>query len=466
VPAPKPVAPEVGTLTVRVNVDQADVFVDDFLKGATERGETTLRIVTGSHTIRVDKPGYVTTPPQQQIQIAKDQVLSLPFTLTKAPEGATPAPVDTYLMFTTRPGAIVRIDGKDAGTAQQDGSFSLKTTPGSHKVDLSLHGFGSISRNLAVKAGNRRPVSMELAPIPAPLIDFATSESSVDQGGSVELRWRTQGASEVRIDPGIGAVSPQGKQPVTPTAPETTYTLYAKGEGGEVRKSVTVSVKAAPKPIISNFYAGADKIHQGDTVKLSWDTKNVTEAYIAADPGPDVGNVPAQGPKEVRPLKTTTYTLTAKGAGGEVKQTALITVETPQPPAPVPTVAQPVATPVVQPAVSPEDSPSKAVLETMQRYQDAYEAMNIQELKKVWLMPNATEKDLREKTFQRSVRAIKLHMKCKSAIVNGDSAEVTCSQKPEYLTTQGRESTDSFTQVFKLQKTEKGRWQIVSVSAR
>jgi hypothetical protein len=115
-----------------------------------------------------------------------------------------------------------------------------------------------------------------------------------------------------------------------------------------------------------------------------------------------------------------------------------------------------------QAATGTEDSETKAVLQTMHVYQDAYEALDIAGLKKIWpQIPKATEAALLA-SF-RTVRDLKLHMACKNVIVQGDSGEVTCSQKPEIVKSNERQSVDRFTQVFRLQK-DKGSWYIVSAN--
>lgn len=104
---------------------------------------------------------------------------------------------------------------------------------------------------------------------------------------------------------------------------------------------------------------------------------------------------------------------------------------------------------------------TKAVLETLQRYRGAFETMDIAEIRIVWpQMPMVTEKQLKE--LFKTVRAIKLDLKCGDPVITGDSAESTCSQGAVYVVENDRRRSDSQQQIFKLHKV-RGRWYIMSV---
>ena len=85
---------------------------------------------------------------------------------------------------------------------------------------------------------------------------FVAEPSRIDQGQAATLRWSVSNATDMSIDPGVGAVQSQGSRQVYPGA-ATTYTLTAKGPGGTDSRSVTVDVGApsAPPPPPSNVNA-------------------------------------------------------------------------------------------------------------------------------------------------------------------------------------------------------------------
>lgn len=90
-----------------------------------------------------------------------------------------------------------------------------------------------------------------------------------------------------------------------------------------------------PAPTAS-LTANPDTIQPGQSSTLSWQTQNATDVSIAG-----VGAVDPSGSRPVSPTQSTTYTLTAKGAGGTQDATARITVTPPPTPPPPP---QPTAT--------------------------------------------------------------------------------------------------------------------------
>jgi peptidoglycan-associated lipoprotein len=83
-------------------------------------------------------------------------------------------------------------------------------------------------------------------PPPAPTASLTANPNSIEKGQSTTLTWQTTNTTDASID-GIGAVQPNGSQPVTPSD-STTYHLTAKGPGGtqEATARVTVTAPAAP----------------------------------------------------------------------------------------------------------------------------------------------------------------------------------------------------------------------------
>lgn len=75
----------------------------------------------------------------------------------------------------------------------------------------------------------------------APFVRLVAAPDGVPPGGSATLSWKVDKATEVRIEPGVGAVPVTGTTVVSPAA-DTTYTLTATGPGGTRSASVTVAV--------------------------------------------------------------------------------------------------------------------------------------------------------------------------------------------------------------------------------
>lgn len=87
---------------------------------------------------------------------------------------------------------------------------------------------------------------------------------------------------------------------------------------------------AAPTATLT---ANPDTIEKGQSTTLTWQTTNATDVSIDQN----VGTVDVNGTKQVSPADSTTYTLTAKGAGGNQTATARVTVNAAPPPPPPPT---------------------------------------------------------------------------------------------------------------------------------
>ena len=118
-------------------------------------------------------------------------------------------------------------------------------------LGLTLLFFAAGCRKKAPAPPPPPPPVREAPPAPAKpmLASFAAEPSSIERGQSSTLRWATENATDVSIDPGIGAVSASGTRQVYPSD-TTTYTLTAKGPGGTATSSatVTVTVPAPPPP--------------------------------------------------------------------------------------------------------------------------------------------------------------------------------------------------------------------------
>jgi len=112
--------------------------------------------------------------------------------------------------------------------------------------------------------------------------------------------------------------------------------------------------KAAPPPPpppppppapTASISVSPSTIQGGQSASLTWQTSNATDVSIDG-----IGAVQPNGSQSVSPTESTTYHLTAKGAGGTQEATARLTVSAPPPPPPPPT-----------PSVSDEDLVSQNI---------------------------------------------------------------------------------------------------------
>ncbi|MCU1284590.1 MAG: outer membrane protein OmpA/MotB family [Acidobacteriales bacterium] len=110
-------------------------------------------------------------------------------------------------------------------------------------------------------------------PPPAPTASISANPMSVDPGGTSQLTWRTENATDVTIE-GVGKVQPNGSKEVNPTE-SMSYHLVAKGPGGTQDATARVTVNAPPPPPVAQ-----------PTVTLSdeqWFQQNVKDIYFDYD---------------------------------------------------------------------------------------------------------------------------------------------------------------------------------------
>ena len=94
---------------------------------------------------------------------------------------------------------------------------------------------------------------------------------------------------------------------------------------GCAKKVAKVTPPPAPAPAPSaptaTLAANPSVIQQGQSSVLTWQTSNASEITIT-----ELGTLPPTGSRSVTPSASTTYALTAKGAGGTSEASARVTV--------------------------------------------------------------------------------------------------------------------------------------------
>jgi hypothetical protein len=168
-------------------------------------------------------------------------------------------------------------------------------------------------------------VTVQVTDVPAgtpQILRFEASPISIAPGGTSTLSWATSGATIVSIS-GVGAVTPNGSTTVSPTQ-TTTYVLTAtSSDGRSVTAPVTVTVAPANVPQIVTFVATPQTIDVGTPSQLCWQINGATSISIT----PAVGsNLNANDCATVRPEMTTTYTLVATNAAGEIRGNVTVNV--------------------------------------------------------------------------------------------------------------------------------------------
>jgi peptidoglycan-associated lipoprotein len=119
----------------------------------------------------------------------------------------------------------------------------------SHRAGLlALFSAALLTLGCGPKKVTAPPKPAEAPPPPArPTVTLQANPTTVNKGESSTLSWNSTDATQLSIDPGVGAVNAQGSTKVSPTD-STTYTITATGPGGSASATAAVSVNAPPPP--------------------------------------------------------------------------------------------------------------------------------------------------------------------------------------------------------------------------
>jgi len=158
-------------VTITLQPADAQVFVDDEEFDVSEP----IQAEPGTHVIKASAPGFETQT--VSVDVKPSQPITVELTLV-----AKPAQVAVQ---TEPTGALVRLDGKDAGRS----NTTLALTPGPHDLRLDLQGYEVVRQQLDLKPGQEQTLTLTLQP------ELATT---------VQQRWFR------RLTFGLGAVAVVG----------------------------------------------------------------------------------------------------------------------------------------------------------------------------------------------------------------------------------------------------------------
>ena len=165
-------------------------------------------------------------------------------------------------------------------------------------------------------------VTIQVA-VPTPTGGISADPLEIDSGQCSTLRWNTNDATSVSLDPGIGSVDATGSRQVCPSA-TTTYTLTATGSGGSLSPppAVIVAVRRPAQEPMGSLTASVENIRPRECTTLVWTTTDAASQSIS----PGIGVVESAGSRQVCPSATTTYTLSASGPGGSLDPEPTVTI--------------------------------------------------------------------------------------------------------------------------------------------
>lgn len=280
-----------GTLLVTGNVVGAEVVVDGFAKGFTEKdGTLKLTLEPKSHSIHLTKPGYAPSD-LATVTIGANVETRFPYSLKQTAAALQPPTVGNLAIHSTPSLASVKIDDNQAGNTDVHGDFIVQVKPGRHTVEVSLPGYQPYRNTLPIKAGDNTNLPVLLSEIPHPaaqpvqIVSFSPAVSRIEQGQHTTLTWKTANATQVSLDDGSTQTVAQttGNIDVSPSS-DTTYILTATGGDGRTQQRVA-RIAVAPKPLPPAPTGGSHEADQGAKTSADLDAKAISgllEAYQGA----------------------------------------------------------------------------------------------------------------------------------------------------------------------------------------
>ena len=183
----------------------------------------------------------------------------------------------------------------------------------------------------AVLAGCSSPEQRAVAPAVVPaatpaappegarITQFYSTLAQVGRGGTALVCYGVENAKAVWLEPPRHELSAAQARcvEVSPTA-DTTYKLTAQGADG---KTVTRELKVkvgAPRTRLVNVTVSALEVKAGELVSLCYTVENARA--VTVDPIGFRAGSAGKGCAKDQPGKSTTYTVSAVGAGGEKDQ--------------------------------------------------------------------------------------------------------------------------------------------------
>jgi outer membrane protein OmpA-like peptidoglycan-associated protein len=142
---------------------------------------------------------------------------------------------------------------------------------------------------------------------------FHAESLRIVRGKSTVLRWFTQCASRVSIEPQVGQVSTIGAIRVRPTK-DTVYTLKVESVWSDwMTEPAPIKVEIIPAKVELVAYSNIRHLWRGEELRLTWHTSHASQVVL----GPGARELSNNGELEVTPEDSTEYHFSALAEGSE-----------------------------------------------------------------------------------------------------------------------------------------------------
>ncbi len=164
---------QIGGILLRAVEPDVTIFVDNFVFARTSRpGDIRIPLPQAAYEIRLEKPGFQAL--KLPVNVLKDQETQLDVKLQRE------VIVATSFMITGAPsGAMVRLDGKNLGPVQVDGTFTYNSNPGMHTIEMERTGYLPFRYQEAFSLGKTIQIDGKMAQDPEQ-VEYAKIASSSD----------------------------------------------------------------------------------------------------------------------------------------------------------------------------------------------------------------------------------------------------------------------------------------------
>jgi len=462
-----PRAPKLATVTVQTQPG-AHVFVDNKLAGTAQADGTLLigGLNPGQHSLRTSLDKF--TDGSEDVTLNAGERKTLPIAMETVlppppPPPAPPPPVFGKLLLRSNvEKAEVLIDGKLKGLTERGGGLELPLEPGKYKVQLKKNSYqDSPEQKIQITAKKDTTAKLKLEKSTTPISPAVDTYLNIQAPPNTQIRVDDGAPQRVGNDRTLFVKVQPGEHPIR--AELDGYEPWASREtvsSGE-KKAVDISLvpkvvvtpppppTPKPQPIVS-FVPSKEILQEGESVTLSWNTRDADTVSIS----PEVGAVETNGNRTVHPTKNTAYTLIAKGPGGDAVARVNITVQ--PKPQPIAEKPKPEANPLPPQGVNEAD----AVHAAIDRYARAFESMNPVEMKRAWLNTRQVDKIIGTLLHEQNLH---VQESCPDQpSISGNTATWSCLETMSGLRELKPFNDPPHRILFTLQKQSDGKWIVSS----
>jgi len=151
---------QVGGIVLHTGQPDVTVLVDGFQFGRTSSsGDLRIPLPPAAYNIRLEKPGKFQTLDLPSVNVLKDQETQLSVKLQREVVVAT-----SFVVNGAVPGATVRLDGKDVGQVQSDGTFAHESSLGAHVIELEKTGYLAFRTQQTFALGEKSAIEGRMQP--------------------------------------------------------------------------------------------------------------------------------------------------------------------------------------------------------------------------------------------------------------------------------------------------------------